>query len=379
MVRLDVLVSAVGNAGGLDPDNVSSDKTRIISFINDTRRELYTLPYDFPFLEFSGEISGTENVTAGTVKATKDQVEVTGTSTSFTTAMAGRYIAIDGQPFQRVNYISDSTHLSLETVWPYSSVTDKSYILWKRFYALPPLVSKVISIKDPSQDRFLDYFDFYEFQHRFRTEDLQSNPNAYSSFGLEEVGLGFLDSTVFTGVTSTANSPILDFSGTGLSTALAPGSQVVFGDSTTSTAFYVERVLTDTKVSLNSRVDVTLGGYSATGSNVGRQYVAFYPSLDERTILFYTGKKRLVNLSSEDDLIEDEWYTAIKLGSTAKALEYINSPKYSQKLGEYNAATQNLIRLHKRHDPFPRLKPLLPRRYGVQVRGQGGRWGPNTV
>ena len=376
MVRLDVLVSAVGNAAGLDPENVASDKTRIVSFINDTRRELYTLPYDFPFLDFHGEISGIENITAGSVAATTDKLEITGTSTSFTTAMAGRYIAVDGNPFQRVNFVADTTHLSLETPYTLASGTSLSYVIWKRFYALPPLVSKVISIKDTSEDRFLDPYDFSEFQARFRLEDTQSNPEAYSSFPLEEVGLGFLDSTVFTGVTSTANSPILNFSGTGLATALSPGSRVAFGDSTTSTSFYVERVLTDTKVSLTSRVDVTLGGFSATGSNFGRQYITFYPSLDARNILTYTAKKRLTDVFSEDDLIEDEWYTVIKLGSVAKALEYINSPRYGPKLGEYNAAVGNLIRLNKQHNPFPRLKPLILRRY---TNLGSGRWGSDKV
>lgn len=362
MVRLDVLTSAVANAGGLDPDNVAADKTRILSFINDTRREIYTLPYDFPFLNFHGEIVGTLDITAGTVTVKPDQAEVTGASTSWTTAMSGRYFQA-GSEFQRITYATDSTHLSLEIPWQGVSAASQSYSIQKREYTLPAMVSKVLSLKDHDTDKFLDYFDYYEFQHRFKDEKTSSNPDAYSVFSGSEVGLSFLDSTVFTGVTSTANSPILTFSGTELYTAMAPGTRVVFGDSTTSTAFYIERVLNDTKASLNSRVDVTLGGFSATAQNIGSMTLHLWPKPDTARVFTYTAKKRLFDLFSEDDLIEDEWYTAIKLGAVAKTLEYVNSPRYLSKLGEFNGAIANLIRSYKRHDPYPRLKPLIKERY----------------
>src|SRR3990167_9849790 len=93
-VRFDTCVSAVAWESGLDPDRVSQDKYLIQRWINDTRREIYELPINWSSREFIGQFAGTANVTAGTVAVTQNQAEVTGSSTTFTTAMARRYIKI---------------------------------------------------------------------------------------------------------------------------------------------------------------------------------------------------------------------------------------------------------------------------------------------
>ena len=66
-------------------------------------------------LEFSGEVAAVADVTAGTVGTTLDLAEVTGASTSFVTAMAGRYIQIADFGWQRIAYVSSSTILALES------------------------------------------------------------------------------------------------------------------------------------------------------------------------------------------------------------------------------------------------------------------------
>lgn len=365
-VTLDAIVSAVAVEVGLDPDNVTSDKTKIYRFVNDTRREIASLPYYFKSLEFTGELVESQWVTAGTVKATQDRSEITGSSTSWVTAHSGWYIKIGSQTeYQRIAYVTDSTHATLESAWQYSSVTADTYKMFKRYYELPPKVDKVLRIKEPVKDSLLDFYEPQEFMERYNVLETFGDPDVYTQFGSTDLGLEYLTSTVYASVTSTANSPILHFSSAFLTTAMAPGDMIRLGDSTTSTTFYVDSIISSSIISLRSYVNISSAALSATGFALHRPLLEFYPAINGRKILRYQAQKNVVDLVNGDDWLEDGWYSAIKAGAIAKAMGYINSPKEQQKLVEYEARKVDLIRSQAiALNPAPRLKPFIPRRYG---------------
>lgn len=366
MIRLDAVVSAVAAEAGLDPDRVTQDKTNIVRWVNDTRREIAENQIDFQALQTFGQFVGVANVTAGTCAATQNQAEVTGSSTSWTTAMSGRYIAINSTPWQRVSYVTDSTHLTLEASWNQSSITGKTYILWKREYEFPASIDKIERVRDMSQTDALSYYPPDEFSAKFGFGDFFSDPYAYTQFGTDVLGLNYLGSTVYASITTTANSPIVDFASTaGLVTGLFAGDRLMIGNATTSTAFVVQRVLTDSKVALRDYVNVTLAAQSATAMTNDRLLVRFYNAIDNTRIYNWEGKKRIVDLIGNGDLIEEGWYSAIRKGAIAKCMGYINSPKEQQKLAEYTEEVRKLIRDQaKTKNPYPRLKPNIQRRYG---------------
>jgi len=365
-IRLDAIVSAIAAEAGLDPDRVTQDDTNIIRWVNDVRRELHELPVRHRSLEHFGELVGVANVTAGTCKATQNQAEITGSSTSWATAMAGRYMKIGSQPWQRVSFISDSTHLTLESGWNSGTVTGQSYTIWKRDYEMPPNVNRVVRFVDYSNsNRELAFEDNAEFHMKHGFGDSFSDPEAFTEFGLSELGPAYLGSTVFTSVSITSNSPIIDFSGTGLVTAMARGDRLRIGDTTTSTAFYVDRVLTDTKVALTRYIGQTGSSLSATALSMNRRIVRFFPAIDGSKVYFYEAYRMPFDLIGDGDWLEEGWYTAIKKGAVARAMGYVGSPREELKIREYEAAKLDLIRSeHRIMNPSSRLKPHIPGRYG---------------
>lgn len=365
--RLDVLVSAVAADAGLDPDRVTQHRTEIIRWINETRREIYELPTRLQALEFKGEISTVANITAGTVATTQDLAEITGSSTAWATAMAGRYISIGSAPWQRISFVTDTTHLTLESPWPDSAVSSQSYKIWKRDYALPAKVEKVeeiVPMDDP--DNSLGFCDPDEFQARNGFADQFGTPRTYTQYGSQEHFTGFLGATIYVNVTSTANSPIVDFAaGAGIVTGIAPGDRLILGSATTSTAFVVDRVLTDTKLALRTYCAVSTGGTSATAQSVGNRLVVnFWNAVNDARIFLYRARRAYADLIVNSDVLEPGWYMAVKKGAVAKAMGFVGSPREGTKMAEYQAEVSTLVRNQfKAFNPSSRLKPHIQGRY----------------
>lgn len=362
-VRLDVLVSAIARDAGLDPDRNTQDKQNIIGWINDTRREIYDLPVNLSYLQFSGEIAGVANVTAGTVAATNAAAEVTGTSTSWTSAMAGRYISIGDEQWQRIAYVADTTHLFLESKFAGSTITGSSYKIWKKYYALPAKVSRVTRIVDYTQRvNPLAYYDPQEFNERYGFGDNFAEPLAYTQFSTSDLADGYLGSTVFDPVTATSGSPLLDFpAGSNLIGSVFPGDRMVVS----STALVVDRVLSNTKVAFKGYLGLSSATLSATALSMDRLLVAFYPGLNDTRVYSFDGYAQVHELSNNADLVEKGWYSAVLKGAVSKAFGYVRDPREQAKATEYLFETNKLIRAQsKALNPSPRLKPQIGPRYG---------------
>lgn len=368
-VTLGTTVSAVASEVGLDPDRVTQDATNIKRWINDTRQEIYNLPLKLSAAEFVGEFAGVANVTAGTVTATQNQAEVTGSGTSWTSSMAGRYMQVSTGQWQRISYVTDTTHLTLESGWPGTGVTGGTYTIWKRYYFLPHKVGQVLTIFDMSNARLpLAFYEASEFYLKFGFGDTFSSPMAFTQFSSSELGYQYLDARTFSSVTSTANSPILDFPSTaGLVTGVAPGDRILLSDgATSSTAFAVDRVYTDTKLALaEAVVAASVATASVTAFAMNRVAVQTFPGISNNNIYYFEAYKRGYDLINNQDLIEEGWYPAVKKGAIAKGCGYIRDPREQQKLAEYSAAIASLIRTqYKAKNPAPRLKPHITGRYG---------------
>ena len=360
-VRLDALVSAIAADAGLDPDRVTQHKTEIKRWINETRREIYELPVRMQALEFRGEIATVANVTAGTVAATQNQSEVTGSSTAFVTAMTGRYISINSSPWQRISFVTDSTHLSLEASWNGDSGTGLSYTIWKRDYALPPKaakVDKIVAMSEP--DTPLAYYDPGEFHARYGLGDSFGDPLAWTQYGSSEFPEAYLGSTVYT-VTSTANSPLVDFAaGSGLVTGVAAGDRLTI----LSTAFTVEKVLSDVKLAVRGFISVSTAATSATALSSNRLLIQFYQAANAQKVYMFDGKRTFADLYADGDLLEPGWYMAVKKGAVAKAMSFVASPREPLKIQDYQSEILQLIRSqYKAFNPAPRLKLAVPGRY----------------
>ena len=375
-VRLDVIVSAVARDAGLDPDRNTQEKVWIIGWVNDVRREIANLPVRFSALEFSGEMVGVANVTAGTVNVTNLKAEVTGSSTAFVTAMAGRYISVGSEAWQRISYVTDSTHLTLESSWNGDTATSQTYKIWKRDYSLPAKVQKVLRLVDLSdKENQVAYKDPSEFYQDFGFGDSFSTPlDAYTQFGSSDLADAYVGSTIFTGVTVSAGSPLVDISSAGWVTALAPGDRLLIGNATTSTAFFVDRVLTDTRLALTHAPTISTGTTSATAHSLDRTVIRVYPANNETNVWHYEAVKKLYDLFDNADILEDGWYNAVRKGAVARALAYAGSSRAGMAQQMADAEIATLIRnQHRAQNPAIRLRPLIVDRYGRRFYGPSDR------
>lgn len=367
-VRLDVLVSAVARDAGLDPDNNSQDKSNIKGWINDSRREVYDSPEMFDALKYEGEFVGVAVVTAGTVSVTNGAAEVTGSGTSFAISQEGQQFSLNGSPWQRIAYVTDATHLTLESGWNATTTAAASYRIWTRDIALPPKVARILALKDPSQPHLdLAFYDNDEFRSRYGIGDTFSDPVAWTQFGSKDFGPDYLGASVFTAVTSTANSPIVDFpAGSNLVGTVLPGSRLILGTNANSTAFMVDRVLSNTKVSLNGYVGTSDATLTATAMANERMLIRTWPAINNTKVYQFEAVKQVNDLISDGDLLELGWYNAILKGAVSKAFGFVRDPREFDKKAEYGGELIKLIRnQYKAFNPSPRLKPYIGRRYGI--------------
>lgn len=321
----------------------------------------------FSALEFSFELPGAANITAGTVNATQNQAEVTGASTAFTTAMAGRYIAIGDAPWQKISYVSDSTHLTLEASWNKDTVTSQSYKIWKRDYQMPPKAGKILRVKDTTNpDDEITIYDPSEFNDKYGFADDFGDPIACTQFGTSDFSDGFLAATVYASIVTTANSPIVDFaSGAGIVTGIAQGDRLRVGNATTATAFYVDKVLSDSRLALKQNVAVSLSSVSATALSIDRLHVQFYNAINGTNVYRFDAYKRFLEMTSDTDFLEEGWYSAVQKGAVAKAMNYVRDPRADTQEGKYRGEILNLVRNQaKAKNRSPRLKPYIGIRYG---------------
>lgn len=372
-VTIGAVCSAVAAEVGLDPDRVAQDKTNIFRWINDTRDEIYALPVRLSAAEYVGEFAGSTNVTAGTFTSVQNQAEITGAGTSWTSRMAGYYFqqttATTGQ-WQRVSYVSDTTHLTLESGWPGSGVTGSTYTLWKRYYFLPHKVDQILTMFDMSNNRFpIAYYEPSEFYLKYGFGDAFNPPLAYTQFSSSELGYSYVNSLTFSNVTCTAGSPLVSFpAGSGLVTGIAPGDRILISDgSTSSTAYAADRVYTDSLLAIaEGEIAASVTTATVTAFSMNRIAVQFYPAINNTNIVYYEARKRAYDLLNQSDLVEEGWYPAVKKGAIAKGCGYIRDPREQQKLAEYKMETDKLLRSqYKAKNPAPRLKPHIPRRYGT--------------
>jgi len=115
--------------------NISGQRTLIKDAIQWGLDEL--TDHDLPYLMSEGQFATIAPVTGGTVSATKGSPTVTGTSTAFVNAMVGRKIRLDsGQAYYRILSVASTTSLTLEVNYEGSTISDKTYSIYKDEYRL---------------------------------------------------------------------------------------------------------------------------------------------------------------------------------------------------------------------------------------------------
>lgn len=89
--------------------------------------------------------------TTGTVSVTNDDATVTGSGTTFTSAMVGRQIKIDNQ-IKTITSFTSTTSIEMESVWPEDSKSGASYSILLAYVTAPADFKGFLSVVDPGNN-----------------------------------------------------------------------------------------------------------------------------------------------------------------------------------------------------------------------------------
>lgn len=99
--------------------------------------------HDWPYYMKEGVINTVAPYETGTVTVSNGSTTVTGSGTTFTSAMVGRKIRINNEPaYYRIASFSSTTSISLETPYQGSLTSGNTYIIYKDTYRLNADVDK---------------------------------------------------------------------------------------------------------------------------------------------------------------------------------------------------------------------------------------------
>jgi hypothetical protein len=198
----------------------------------------------------------------GTADFTLDSRTVTGTGTTWTSAMAGRKMKGPDGAWYKISSVASATSIILSQPYQSATATGQVYVIWKDEYRLFP---EVLTIGG-----FVNYNLETTLNEKWARDmkNMYPNPNGVqSSFLFTIVGRQPLTDAYTTGtITGTVNTRILTGSSTSWLANIEPGYQITIG----SYKYTVKQVNSDTELELYQSLVVAvaaLSTYSAVGKN----------------------------------------------------------------------------------------------------------------
>lgn len=234
----------------------------------------------------------------GTVTVTQGSRTITGSGTTWTSAMVGRkFLGPNGEYYKIASFVS-TTSLILTEQYQGSTASGGIYQIWKDEYLLYPDVYSIID--------FVNYIDPAQMTEDtnkhgrmiYPRSTTNATPTCFSVIGRQRVVVAYATGTVSIAVGGRTLTGV----GTSWFDNVQPGFEVTMGSYT----YHVDTVDSDTQITIHEYAVAVASGatYSATGRNALK--VRFLqPS--SQTIVgygYYSKVYPLVNDSDEDWLIE---------------------------------------------------------------------------
>ena len=232
---------------------------------------------DLPYLMTDGAITTVAPYETGTVTVTNNSKTVTGSGTTFTTAMVGRKIRVAGQnAYYRIASYVSGTEITLENIFQGDTASAQTYSIYKDEYRLPSDldVYKVMRQIEDSQsivDLEPSAFDIYE-----------PSPQAFGSPRFSILAGTKLDIYSSGTVSGSVNNSVITGSSTSWTgvEGLSRGTRITVG-----TAVYtVKSIDSDTQITIYELISST---FSASTYNV---------SLNNYIIQFFNIPDRIENI-----------------------------------------------------------------------------------
>lgn len=208
---------------------------------------------DLPYLMTDGSITTVAPYTTGTVTVTNNSKTVTGSGTTFTSAMVGRKFRVDSEnAYYRIGAYVSATEITLEVVYQGDTDSALTYSIYKDEYRLPADLDVYKLLRQIENNRSIidleqTAFDLYE-----------PSPIATGSPRFSVLTGTKLDTYSTGTITGTVNLSVLTGSGTSWLSVdgLGRGSRIVAG----SAVYTVKSVDSDTQITIYELLTTALVG-----------------------------------------------------------------------------------------------------------------------
>ncbi len=249
---------------------------------------------DLPYLMTDGVITTVAPYETGTVTVTNNSKTVTGSGTTFTTAMVGRKLRVTGQnAYYRISAYVSATEVTLETVFQGDTESGATYEIFKDEYRLPADMDtyKVMRQIEDSQsivDIEKTAFDIYE-----------PAPIAKGSPRFSILNGTKLDTYSTGTISGTVNLSVI----TGVSTAwtgvegLGRGTRIVVG----TVVYTVKSVDSDTQITIYELISSTFSG-STYAVHLDNYIIQFFSIPDAIENIYFKYQRLPFPLINDQDI-----------------------------------------------------------------------------
>lgn len=348
----------------LKVDKLTSEGKNILTRkINQTYKEVARAS-DWEILKRTSELRTVANYTAGTVTVTIDSRTVTGSGTTWTAAMQGRYFRPGGsQNWYKIARFVSATEITLATPIIEATASGIAYTIWQRYYYLQSDVRKILSIHSWYADGELPDKSNYYIEEFTSNPSNTGRPEIFSSYGVDPYEPSYSTGTV----TVTVDSTVLNGTSTVWLDNVTSGDEIEIGDR----IYRVERVESDTRIIMNNAALETISSDSPAAYTITRDNaigIQLYPAPDAVYIFPYTYQKRVYDLVNEDNdrpELPEDFDLAILDGAEASRMRDLSDIKWMAKMEEYKGRIVDLRRTMSTTKPrFKQLRPKIVSRSG---------------
>lgn len=334
--------------------NIANDDTLKSGGSNYSRckgwvREVYYLDIlsqlsEWYFLRKTQALSTPAENTTGTASTTRGSKTVTGSGTSWTSALEDQYMLVLGAFAQRIDTVGSTTSITLESEWENESLSAQSVRIVKDLYKLPRWLDpkRILEIKQMGQ-RPLEGVTAHDITNRYKVLNAIDEPRYWWPH----------DRTRTSYTTGTASGTAGTKTLTGASTSwLTSGLEQYDQIKVGSFVYTVDSVDSDTSITLFEDIESTItAGTSYTGV-LERYRIRIYPFPKYQKELVITATSEPAPLDDDTDIpsIPDTWQYLLVKGAYVKALKHNQEPGYDQELIEYQQAIKRFRSWNNRDD-----------------------------
>lgn len=322
---------------------------------------------DLPYLMQPGVIETVAPETTGTLAITKGTKAVVGAGTTFTLAMVGRKIRIDGSnTFYRIASFTSTTEITLVENFVQDTVTAATFSIFKDEYRLPADLD--------------NYKVFRQIKNQQSMPDIE--PSAFDIFEPSPTSLGSPDFTVLIGskldtdTTGTVTGSVGGSTLTGTSTAwtslegLGRGTKVTVD----SNVFTVKSVESDTSLTIYENITADFSGSTPT-FHLDNMIIQFFQIPDEVELIRFKYQRNAFLLIDDQDIpdLPSKWHHILVTAGTIWAWATKDKEESNRQrvvFDQQKRAMWKNIGNQSKNRKYPKLSldralgfPLLPPRF----------------